>query len=229
MAPARFLAVRPFFASAPRDDRTVLEQIESLNHSLHSLASFHGIEFGAPWASNGSALKPGELKLPLDNDISWIGQLQVHFFPSESVIASTYQDKLVVLTYLLNAEVLKYYYLDLVRLLPNKSYCGSLPIDAPVAYETGNLEKLGYGGGRSGVDFLNELGITVFWVDRQRPGLEASLVYITDGVHSRIIGIDLYDSRVRFALKDLPLGIDRVNGNPPPALVVAQANDFCSP
>ncbi|MGH9725586.1 MAG: hypothetical protein ACRD41_11015, partial [Candidatus Acidiferrales bacterium] len=172
---------------------------------------------GSPWAPSGST------------DVASSGELSLYIFSSEGVIASTYQGKLASLTYLLEPGVLAVYYSWLSKHGPLTAFCGSIPVYSPVAYETGDLAKLGYGGGRNGRDFLNEFGITDFWLDRQRPGLEGSLVYVTDGTHSRIIGLELYDlTQIRFPLKDLPLGLDHMDGNPSAHAVIANSSEPCS-
>lgn len=218
-APARLSAVGQIFSSAPAPRSSEVElsgKFDALNQSLRALATFRRLQFGSSWpASRGAAAR--------------IGELTLHFFPQDGVIVSTYHDALASLTYVLDSGLLGSYYSWLERYGPFASLCGTVPVYTPVAYETGYLDHFGYGGGRNGRDFLNEFGITQFWIDRQRPGVEGSLVYITDGHHSRIIGIELYDlTRLRFALKDLPLSLDREDGRPSPPDLIARANHPCT-
>ena len=219
-APTRWKAIGQLFASAPHagGDAQGSNEIESLNQSLHSLASFRNMTLGSPLASTDGAQTASS------------GELSLYVFPSNGVVVSTYQGKVASLTYLVEPDLLALYYSWLGRFGPLAAFCGSIPPYSPVAFEIGDLAKLGYGGGRDGRDFLNEFGITDFWVDRQRPGLESSIVYITDGTHSRIIGVELYDlTQVRFPLKDLPLGLDHMDGNPSPEELSARGRQSCSP
>ena len=149
-------------------------------------------------------------------------------FSSQGIIASAYQGKLASVTYLIEPDLLGLYYSWLNRVGPVSPFCGPIPVYSPVAYENGEIESLGYGGGRDSKDFLNEFGVTDFWIDRRRPGLESSLVYITDGTHTRIIGIEVYDlTIVTFPLDHLPLNINHMDGNPAPQAVVAASSAPC--
>jgi hypothetical protein len=114
-APTRWKAIGQLFASAPRaaGDAQGSSEIESLNQSLHSLASFRSMTLGSPLASTDGAQTASS------------GELSLYVFSSNGVVVSTYQGKVASLTYLVEPDLLALYYSWLGRFGPLTAFCGS--------------------------------------------------------------------------------------------------------